>query len=163
MRAELKAIKRFATTFVLLAAIMGIATAAFAVPSNQVLTNLGGRTITGPCCFSWGEDVTVTEPRAVVPVVVTWSVNFQARDIFQVGISVNGHECQFFGPQLLTDEPESQGVDAFRAPTFQWVMLPSDGLIQGSNTLTLCGGDITAPEHDGLTLGLRTLSVTISK
>jgi hypothetical protein len=164
MMAELKTMKRCLTTFVFLCAIVGMATAAFAVPPNQVLSGLGGRTITGPCCFSWEEGVTVTEPNTVVPVVVTWSVNFQStRDLFQVGISVNGHVCQIFGPHSLTDEPASVGVDAFRAPTLQWVILPSDGLIKGSNTLTLCGGDITLPEANGLTLGLRTLSVTIAK
>ena len=53
------------------------------------------------------------------------------------------------------------GPTFFRSRAFQWVVLPSDGLIKEDNTITLCrGGELRSTT---VTLGLRTLAVTISK
>jgi len=144
-------IARFATML----SCMGIAALAFAVPPNQVLRKGDNPVITGKCCFSWGESVTITEPALITPVVVTWSTDYESAVFMNVGLAVNGHPCvvpQF--PDLDNSGPN------FRSRAIQWVVLPSDGLIKGNNTITLCGGGTR--DTDAITLGFRTLAVTIS-
>jgi hypothetical protein len=46
----------------LICMIFGLGTTAFAVPANQLLRIRSNRTITGKCCFLWGEQVSVNEP-----------------------------------------------------------------------------------------------------
>ncbi len=145
-------IVRFALTL----ACMGIAALAFAVPPNQLLRKGDTRVITGKCCFSWGETVTVTEPAKVTPVVVSWNTDYQTNVLINVGIAVNGHPCQVSSFQNL----DTSGAIG-RSRTIQWVVLPSDGLIKGNNTITLCGGG--TKDTDAITLGFRTLAVTTSK
>lgn len=145
-------IARFALTL----ASVGIAALAFAVPPNQLLRKGDTPVMTGKCCFSWGESVTVTEPAKVTPVVVTWNADYQTNVLINVGIAVNGHPCQVSEFQNL-DTSGSIG----RSRTIQWVVLPSDGLIKGNNTITLCGGG--SKDTDAITLGFRTLTVTTSK
>jgi hypothetical protein len=139
--------------------IMGIAAVANAIPPNQVFQTFTNRTITGKCCFSWGESVTVSEPAQITPVVVTLSTDYQSTKDFNVGIALNGHPCQFSGPSDLEFWPPAAG---FKGRTLQWVILPSDGLIKGNNTITLCGGGISS-DSDAITLGYHTMAVTISK
>ena len=138
--------------------LIGIATIALAVPSNEILRVEFNQTFTGECCFSWAETVTLTEPAAVVPAVVTWSTDYRT-DVRHEwgGLSVNGHPCAPKDP--IDESAPSDGT--FSSRTFQWVVLPSDGLIKGSNTFTVCGGGLSAT--DGVTLGFNTLSVRISK
>ena len=142
--------------FALVLACMGIAALAFAVPPNQLLRKGDTPVMTGKCCFSWGESVTVTEPAQVTPVVVTWNADYQTNVLINVGFAVNGHPCQV---------PDFQNLDASgsigRSRTIQWVVLPSDGLIKGNNTITLCGGG--SKDTDAIKLGFRTLTVTTSK
>jgi len=136
-------------------AYLGIATLAFAVPPDQVLRKGDTPSFTGKCCFGFGESVTVTEPAAISPVVVTFSTDYQATNLNSLGIAVNGHPCQ----DAFALDP--YGPTYFRSRSFQWVILPSDGLIKGNNTITLCGGGAT--DTATITLGFRTLAVTISK
>jgi hypothetical protein len=135
--------------------IVGITVVAFALPANQVLRVESNQTFAGGCCFSWGDTVTVTEPAKLSPVVVTWSADYQANNNLKAGIAVNGHPCQFSGGYYI------DASVGFRARTFQWVVLPSDGLVKGNNTLTVCGGGIS--NADVITLGFRTLAVTSSQ
>ena len=139
--------------------VLGIATTAFAVPPNEVLLNGNPQTLTGICCFSWGETVSITEPGTVVPVVVTWSTDYRATAnlFFNVGISVNGHPC--LSSDLISANHPVDG--SFDSRTFQWVIFPSDGLIKGTNKITLCGGGSVAT--DSITLAGNTLAVRISK
>jgi len=136
--------------------VLGVASLAHAIPMNQLLRKTTNQSITGKCCFTFNEAVTVTEPAQLTPVVVTWSSDYQSNVPFKVGISVNNHPCQV---------TEFLNLDAsgslFRSRAIQWVVLPSDGLIKGSNTITLCGGG--GRDTDTFTLGFRTLAVTISK
>lgn len=139
--------------------VVGIAAVANAVPKKQVFRSFTNRTITGKCCFSWGESVTVAEPAEPVPVVVTLSTDLQSYNSTKVGIAVNGHPCQFPGPYFLDGYSPALG---FSGRTVRWIILPSDGLIKGDNTLTLCGGGLFF-DSDAITLGYRTLAVTISE
>ena len=140
----------------LILACLGIAAFASAIPPNQLLRKGDFPVITGKCCFSWGDSVTVTEPAQVTPVVVTWSADYQSSNFTNVGIAVNGHLCQV--PEFL--DLDNSG-SLFRSHMIQWIVQPGDGLIKGSNTITLCGGGAT--NTDTITLGFRTLTVTISK
>lgn len=157
MKIVSKLTKQSIARFAVVVSFSWIAAFAFAVPPNQLLRKGDSPVITGKCCFSWaGESVTVTEPALVTPVVVTWNADYQSNLFFSVGIAVNGHPCQVSDFQNL-DTSGSIG----RSRTMQWVVLPSEGLIKGNNTITLCGGG--AKDTDAITLGFRTLAVTISK
>ena len=136
--------------------IIAIGTLVFAVPSNQVTRVEINQTFTAACCFSFGESVTITEPKTLVPVVVTLSTDYRSTSFSRAGISVNGHEC------LATAQftPSAPADGSFASHTFQWVISPSDGLIKGSNTITLCGG---MDGNGSLTLGFNTLAARISK
>ena len=136
---------------------LGIATRAFAVPPNEALRIETNQTFTGRCCFSWGETVTVTEPKAVIPATVTFNTDYRATVNGFVGISVNGHPCMT--TQGFSDFVPSDG--AFRSANFEWVVFPSDGLIKGNNVITLCGG--ADADSGSVTLGFNTLAVRISK
>ena len=137
-------------------ACLAFAAYAFALPMNQVLQKGDKPVENGKCCFSWGDTVSVVEPAKVTPVVVTWSADYQSTNQSFVGLAINGHPCQV---------PEFHNLDStgslFGARAFQWVVLPSDGLIKGTNTITLCGGG--ARDTDTVTLGFRGLAVIISK
>ncbi len=156
MKIVSKITKQRIAGFAVILAFLGIAAFAFAIPPNQVLRKGDFPIITGKCCFSFGESVTVTEPTKVTPVVVTWGTDYQSHVAFNVGIAVNGHACQV---------PDFPNLDIsgslFRARSFQWVVLPSDGLIKGNNTITLCGGG--GIDTDTINLGFRTLAVRISQ
>jgi hypothetical protein len=156
MKITSKITKQQVARFALLLACLGIAALAFAVPPNQVLRKGDSPVLTGACCFSFGESVTVTEPAKITPVVVTWNTGYLSHVSYKVGIAVNGHPCQV-SDNFVFDITDSIG----RTRTFQWVVLPGDGLIKGTNTFTLCGGGNNG--SDAVTLGFRTLTVTISK
>jgi len=150
-----KSVKQRLAGLAVVLAIMGAATLAHAIPINQVLRKGDIPTFTGKCCFSFDQTVTVTEPATITPVVVSFSTDYQANDVISVGIAVNGHPCQD------TYDVSGFGPSYFRARALEWVVLPSDGLIKGSNTITLCGGGTR--DTDTLTLGFRTMLVTVSK
>jgi len=151
-------VKRLALPVVVAFVVLGLAAAAFAILPSEVLFVGNIQTFTGLCCSRWGETVLVTEPKAVVPVVVTWSTDYRLTDsrFFHVGVSVNGHPClvndlTFFAP------PDG----SFVSRTLQWVIFPSDGLVKGTNDITLCGGG--GDTSDTITMGGNTLAVRIAK
>ncbi len=146
------------TTVVFL--IVSLAASAFAVPKQQVLLSTG-KQLTGKCCFMWGESVSVTEPTAVVPVVVTWSADFAENDEFMVGLSLNGGQCTAYGSRVIAQQ-SVLGGDGFMNTTHQWVLSPRDGLVRGTNTFTLCGGGAIA-NSDTISIGYNTLAVQIGK
>jgi len=150
---------RFNLCLAVICVALGVATAALAVPPNEVLLNGNPQTFTGTCCFSFGETVTVMEPKVVVPVVVTWSTDYRltANLFYNIGISVNGHPC--LSSDLIDGFAPPDGT--FQSRSFQWTILPSDGLIRGTNTITLCGGGEVAT--DTITLAGNTLAVRFSK
>jgi len=130
---------------------------AHAVPVGQVLRVQTAQTFTGVCCFSWKETVSITEPSPTVPVVVTWSSDYVATYQFFVGIMLNNGPCTFYGSGQI---PAYSGNYNFR--TMQAVIFPSDGLVKGKNTFTLCGGS-QGVATDSISLGYNTLVVQISK
>ena len=162
MKATLMASKPSLAFFAVLTCMIAAgSTSALAVPAGQVYRNYNTQEFTGVCCSSWGDTVSVTEPVAIQPVVVTWTTEyFTVWDNFYVGLSVNGGPCLAFGSRLI---PETlPGVLVRQPGTFQWVVFPSDGLVKGKNTFTVCGGAVSfAPA--GIELGIRTLSVRFSK
>jgi len=131
---------------------------ASAVSSKELLRVQQNQAFQGFCCFSWLESVRVTEPSTVAPVIVTWSTDYQATDTFIAGLSVNGGTCTLFGPAWVQPFRQADGSGSFDSRYFQWVILPSDGLVKGKNTFTLCGGAFFSPTGVIL-LGANTLSV----
>ena len=149
--------RRFVIGIAVVCFAVGLATSAFAVPPNEVLRMEFNQTFTGKCCFSWGETVNVTEPKAVVPITVTFSTDYRSDfDFNSVGISVNAHPCMT--TQTLFRFNPTDGT--FQSGNFEWVVLPSDGLVRGNNTITLCGGSVT---NGSITLGFNTLAARILK
>jgi len=112
-----------------------VATTAFAVPPEQMLHDSVVHTFSGPCCSSFNETISVTEPAKPVAVVVTWHLE---KSIVQgatvTGLIVNGQPCTLYGSGFI---PNSIGIGARE---FQWIIFPGDGLQPGANTFTLCGG-----------------------
>jgi hypothetical protein len=146
------------TTVVFL--VVSLAASAFAVPKQQVLLSTG-KQLTGKCCFMWGETVSVAEPAVLVPVIVTWSADFAENDEFVVGLSVNGGACTAYGSREIPWQ-SVLGGSGFMNTTHQWVVSPSDGLVRGTNTFTLCGGGAIS-NSDTILIGYNTLAVQIGK
>ena len=140
--------------------MLALQTPAFAASKNELLRVQQNASFQGACCFSWLEKVSVNEPATPVPVIVTWSGDYQTPGYYYVGISLNGGVCQFYGSLLLS--PTGNFENFFESRTMQEVILPGDGLVPGKNTFTLCGGEIFTAT-DTITLGYNTLSVRISK
>jgi len=146
----------------LAAAILAIRTPAFAVPPAQLLRVEQNTPFQGMCCFSWREKVSVTEPATIVPVIVTFSTDYQATTEFVVSVAVNDGPCITQGPVVFDPFGTGDGSGPFDAHTFQWVILPGQGLVKGKNTFLLCGGSFSQP-NGVLMLGFNTLSVRLSK
>jgi len=140
--------------------ILAVQTPAFAVSPPELLRVQQNNSFQGACCFSWLEKVSVNEPATVVPVVVTWSTDYQSNGYFFTGLKLNGGVCQFYGAIQLN--PTFNFEDFFDSQTMQWVIEPGDGLVPGKNTFTLCGGSIIS-DSVVITLGFNTLSVRLSK
>jgi hypothetical protein len=142
--------------------MIAVATAAYAVPTKQVLRVNISQIFTGKCCFSWGESVSITQPPNPTPVTVIFSTDF-LRDTavnFNAGLMINGGPCRLdLGANAISQL--SNDKRSFDSAAWQWVILPSDGLIPGNNTFTLCGGG--PQDTSKITLGVNTLAVTISK
>lgn len=141
--------------------VMGFATSAHAVPEKQLLRRFDTQVFTGGCCFLWNESVSVTEPKTVVPVVVTWSTDYKIdfQKSVAAGLSVNGSACQNLGGGRFEHSRVESGQ--FDTATLQFVIRPSEGLHTGTNTFTLCGGGLFGGES--LTIGPNTLQVRLSK
>lgn len=113
----------------------------FATAKNQVARNLFITTYTAECCVVIGPTVRINEPATPAPVIVTWSADYVVFDTVQFALSVNGGPCLFYGPSVA-NLFASGTASSFISGTFQWVILPSDGLRSGSNTFTVCGGGV---------------------
>ena len=161
-----KSAQRKMLCLAILACLVVVATTpGFAVPVTQVFRNtLNTPRFSGRCCFSFEESVQIKEPATPVPVVVTWSTDLllHTQEYFVVGLSINNGPCQFLGSASMeeVDAIDEGRIDDSR--TFQWSVLPSDGLRRGTNTFTLCGG---APFSDTVHIfvGNQTLTVRMSQ
>jgi len=131
---------------------------ASAIPASQTLRITHAQTFTGLCCFSWGETVKLVEPATVTPVLVTWSSDYFANAQMFVGISLNGRSCAFYG----SGQVPPYSASSYNSRTVQLVIYPSDGLVAGTNTFTLCGGGQNS-STDSISLGYNTLTVQMSK
>lgn len=154
------------SSVVLIAALTPIMLAgsvsAFAVPASQVARVLTGRTVTAKCCVILSPAVRVTEPTALAPVIVTWSTDYQSSQEFRLGLSVNGGTCVSYGPTVVPALSIIAGSGSgFASNTYQWVVFPSDGLVEGTNTFAVCGGGVGGTVT--ITLGHNTLAVQFSK
>ena len=100
----------------------------------------GDGNYTGPCCSRWDQSVTVHEPTEEVPIVVTWSTDYQSNAPFIAGLSLNGGPCTLYGAASITEHNPTDSIYTASA-SFQWVILPGDyGLQSGRNVITVCGG-----------------------
>jgi hypothetical protein len=135
---------------------------ASAVTPKELLRVEHNQAFEGLCCFSWLETVQVTEPSTVVPVIVTWSTDYQATGVFLVTLSVNGGPCRFFGPGSIQPFGRGDGSGPFESRYLQWLISPRDGLVPGNNKFTLCGGAASSPTAVIL-LGFNTLTVRSTK
>ncbi|HVO81835.1 MAG TPA: hypothetical protein VMT28_13955 [Terriglobales bacterium] len=134
---------------------------ALAVPMAQVLREVAGGNHTGKCCSVWDESIRFFEPETMVPVVVTWSADYQANAPFLAGLSLNGGPCTFYGPAAIPTFTSTD--DTYASKTFQWVIMPGDyGLVKGPNTICLCGGGVFA-DTDSITLGFNTLAARLGR
>ena len=114
----------------------------------------------GACCVLFNATVSISEPATIEPAVVNWDASYAIKvsAVYDVGLSVNGGECQIgvFGPGLLPYTTPAYELYALNAH-FQWVILPSDGvLVTGTNTFEVCGGG------DGPGTSFETLEDTLS-
>jgi hypothetical protein len=142
--------------------IVAGSTSAFALPPSQVARVLSPTTNTVQCCVLLGPTVRLTEPPALAPVIVTWSTDYAVEGTVQFALSLNGGPCLFYGPTLAPQLGLGpQSVSVYVSGTFQWVVLPADGLKKGVNTFTVCGGGVGTPVK--MTIGSDTLTVQISK
>jgi hypothetical protein len=135
---------------------------AFAVPTPQVARILNIQTFTAQCCVLLGPTVHLNEPSTIAPVIVTWSADYADTGTVLFGLSLNGKPCAFFGSgvaPLTTLDPKSTSI--FLSSSFQWVVLPADGLVKGSNSFTVCGGGVGGSVT--MNIGSNTLTVQISK
>ena len=113
----------------------------FATTPGQVARNLFITTTTAECCVVLGPTVKITEPATPTPVIVTWSADYIVFDTVQFALSVNGGPCLFYGSSVA-NLFASGTASSFISGTFQWVVLPADGLKKGVNTFTVCGGGV---------------------
>jgi len=131
---------------------------ALAAPKPSVLrVDYPGMTETGKCCFNWDLSLRVIEPGRLVPIVVTWSTDYQADAVFYSGLSVNGGPCAFYGPGIInTFVPDD--IVSYATRTVQWLIMPGDyKVVKGVNEITLCGGGVYS-DTATLTLGFNTLT-----
>jgi hypothetical protein len=128
----------------------------FATAKGQVARNLFITTTTAECCVILGPTVKINEPVTVAPVIVTWSADYIVSDTVQFALSLNGGPCLFYGPSVA-NLFASGTASSFISGTFQWVVLPKDGLKKGTNTFTVCGGGVGKAVT--MNVGSNTLSV----
>jgi len=134
---------------------------ALAAPKASVLrVSDPGVTETGKCCFNWDQSLRVFEPERLVPIVVTWSTDYQSTAPFYSGVSVNGGPCTFYGPGNISTFTPEDGL-TYTTRTVQWLIMPGDyKLVKGANEITLCGGGVYS-DTDTLTLGFNTLTARL--
>lgn len=143
---------------------------ALAIPPAQVARTAAVQTITAACslgfpfppapgnCPSFNPFVSVTEPATVTPVIVTWSADYNTTGTSVVALSLNGGPCLGYGPFTLQEPQLVGGHNSITvSTTHQWVVLPSDGLVTGKNTFTVCVGGYE--ESQTINIGYSTLTV----
>ena len=113
----------------------------FATNKGQVARNLFITTTTAQCCVILGPTVKINFPTTTAPVIVTWSADYIVFDTVLFGLSVNGGACAFYGSGVA-NVGASGTQSSFVSGTFQWIVIPADGLKQGINTFTVCGGGV---------------------
>jgi hypothetical protein len=140
--------------------IAATSVAAVAMPKTEVVRG-DFDSHTGRCCTQWDVSVSVSEPETLVPIVVTWSTDYQSNAPFMTGLSLNGGYCTFLGPAFI---PTFNPTDnTFASTTLQWVIMPGDyGLVRGKNVITVCDGGVFA-ETDNIVLGFNTLTARVGK
>ena len=133
-----------------------------AAPKPPVLrVDYPGVTEIGKCCFDWDLSLRVIEPERLVPIVVTWSTDYQSNAVFYSGLRVNDGPCAFYGPGNISAFMPEDGL-SYTTRTVQWLIMPSDyKLVRGANQITLCGGGVYS-DTDTLTLGFNTLSAQLA-
>jgi hypothetical protein len=135
---------------------------AFAVPPNQVARTVNVQTIKAQCCVLMNPTVSVTEPTAVTPVIVTWGADYNTSGTAQFGLSVNRGPCVAYGPFVVQEPVLIPGSNSITVSgTHQWIVFPSDGLVKGRNTFQVCGGGFG--ESQTINVGFSTLAVQLSK
>lgn len=158
MKAASKMSKSVVFTAVLACLVMAGAGSASAA-TNPITRKLGNTNFTGKCCVSFGESVTIAEGKTIKPVIVIWSFDYDevVADSYIFGLSVNGGACETesWGARAIMNNH----LGGFNSTTFQWVVLPSDGvLVAGTNSFEVCGGGQGATD-DEITIGDNTLTV----
>jgi hypothetical protein len=151
--------KKNAIYLAIICAALASVPSAHAVPANQLFQTFDEQLLTGLCCFSWNETVSVVEPSAVVPVVVTWNTEYRLQPLvfIQAGLSVNDGPCLIESGRF--EEPISV-QDQLDTRTLQFIVQPGQGLHVGTNTFTLCGGGLVSAT-DSIGIGANTLEVRL--
>jgi hypothetical protein len=142
--------------------LLAVSISAFAIPPAQVGRTSAVQTISDSCvptdCVGIQPTVSVTEPANVTPVIVTWSADYNTSGTSVVYMSLNGGACDAYGPFTLQEPQLIAGSNSFTvATTHQWVVLPSDGLVEGKNTFQVCTGGYE--ESQTINIGFSTLTV----
>lgn len=145
--------------------LVALAAPSFGVVKSEVLRLLNSRTVPGdPTLTNLGERVSISLGATPVPIVVTWVGDVANAGRFLLGISINGAACIVPGPGQIpyflgsaTSNPPGYAPNGFNNISMQWVVLPTDGLVGGVNTIDLCSGGFTSGST--FLLGFRTLTV----
>jgi hypothetical protein len=129
--------------------------------SNRIMYR--GETHVGQCCTNWADPITITEPYKLAPIIVTWSLDYQANAPVIVGLRVNDGPCGSYGPGFIQKfEPET-GY-SYAPATFQWVIMPGDyKLVTGKNVIRVCGGGEWGAADTKIELGFNTLNARLEK
>jgi hypothetical protein len=135
---------------------------AFAIPPAQVGRTAAVQTISDSCvegdCPGIQPTVSLNEPATVTPVIVTWSADYNTTGTSVVYMSLNGGPCEAYGPFVLQEPQLIAGSNSITVSgTHQWVVLPSDGLVKGKNTFTVCVGGYEKSQT--INIGFSTLTV----
>ena len=135
---------------------------AFAIPPSQVGRTTAVQTITDSCvpddCVGIQPRVSLTEPATVTPVIVTWSADYNTSGTSVVYLSLNGGPCLAYGSFVLQEPRLITGSNSITVSgTHQWVVLPSDGLVEGTNTFVVCVGGYEKSQT--INIGFSTLTV----
>jgi hypothetical protein len=157
-----------AILFVAILACLIVAGTGSALAAGPVFRSTTNTTVTGQFNdggpANVGESVSITEPASIEEVVVTWSGGYviNVPDLYFAGLDVNGRGCESlaYGNRGLPDLSTLAGGD-FLSMAFQWVILPSDGVLKpGLNTFGLCiGGESSS--SDSITITHNTLLVRL--
>jgi len=125
-------------------------------------------TVTGQfgASSTFGESVSLSEPATQEPVIIVWAGGYTINvpDLYFAGLSVNGGPCSSltYGNREVPDLSTQAGGD-YLAFSFQWIVLPSDGvLVKGVNTFEVCVGGETS-SSDSITITHNTITATLAK